>query len=226
MKERFAILMILALAVGISVPTAHAAMKMSLDDGAGTQLTIPDDGDGVISYSAAFGSWLIDLSATGYSKPALGEVTQPVLHLNNAILSSATGGTLTIKLTDTDYEEPSTWTSTQLTSTVGGILGGGTGSYITLDQVLDDGNNEFASLPGTLSVSLNYSTQGYFGESASAFGPAISGEFSLTEIVVLHHAGAGASSFDIESTVVPVPGAILLGLLGLGAAGLKLRRFA
>jgi hypothetical protein len=33
---------------------------------------------------------------------------------------------------------------------------------------------------------------------------------------------------DIETTItlVPVPGAILLGILGLGAAGLKLRRFA
>jgi hypothetical protein len=31
---------------------------------------------------------------------------------------------------------------------------------------------------------------------------------------------------DISMTIVPLPGAILLGFLGLGAAGLKLRRFA
>ena len=36
----------------------------------------------------------------------------------------------------------------------------------------------------------------------------------------------GSSSDDFHTSVVPVPGAILLGLLGLSAAGLKLRRFA
>jgi hypothetical protein len=33
-------------------------------------------------------------------------------------------------------------------------------------------------------------------------------------------------SDDFHTSVVPVPGAVLLGFLGLGAAGLKLRRFA
>lgn len=31
---------------------------------------------------------------------------------------------------------------------------------------------------------------------------------------------------NLEYTVVPVPGAVLLGILGLGAAGIKLRKFA
>lgn len=37
---------------------------------------------------------------------------------------------------------------------------------------------------------------------------------------------AGSASDDFHASVVPVPAAFLLGLLGFGAAGLKLRRFA
>jgi hypothetical protein len=34
------------------------------------------------------------------------------------------------------------------------------------------------------------------------------------------------STGSIDAIVVPVPGAILLGLLGLGVAGIKMRKFA
>jgi hypothetical protein len=44
--------------------------------------------------------------------------------------------------------------------------------------------------------------------------------------VVAAHDGAEAGHLLVPDTVVPVPGAVLLGLLGLGAAGLKLRKFA
>jgi len=33
-------------------------------------------------------------------------------------------------------------------------------------------------------------------------------------------------AFRVEGTVVPVPGAVLLGILGLGVAGVKLRKHA
>ena len=65
-----------------------------------------------------------------------------------------------------------------------------------------------------------------FSQTVYGVTPPLDNPFSLTEVVELTHPGAGGSSFDAESTVVPVPGAILLGFLGLGAAGLKLRRFA
>jgi len=38
--------------------------------------------------------------------------------------------------------------------------------------------------------------------------------------------GAGHVLWTVDATVVPVPGAVLLGILGLGAAGLRLRRRA
>ena len=36
----------------------------------------------------------------------------------------------------------------------------------------------------------------------------------------------GISEITVDGTVIPAPGALLLGILGLGAAGLKLRKFA
>jgi len=66
----------------------------------------------------------------------------------------------------------------------------------------------FDDVIGMLSASTDY---------AAFFGPQIgmSGTYGTTFTVS-----------EIELTVVPVPAAVLLGMLGLGAAGLKLRKFA
>jgi len=67
-----------------------------------------------------------------------------------------------------------------------------------------------------------------FGSTASVGAPVTDGSlFSLTEIVTITHTAAyDSTSFDAVSTVVPVPGAVLLGMLGLSVAGIKLRKFA
>jgi len=52
---------------------------------------------------------------------------------------------------------------------------------------------------------------------------------SITDIgfgIQLNVASQGATSDDFHTSVVPVPAAVLLGVLGLGVAGLKLRKHA
>ena len=84
--------------------------------------------------------------------------------------------------------------------------------------------------PGTDTV-LNSPPQsgGSFSDAQMAWA-ALVNPFSLSEKVVVTHGASGdqglITTFDAESTVVPVPGAVLLGILGLSAAGIRLRKFA
>jgi hypothetical protein len=50
--------------------------------------------------------------------------------------------------------------------------------------------------------------------------------FLAPDPIVAAHNGPEQGHLLVPDTVVPVPAAVLLGLLGLGAAGMKLRRFA
>ncbi len=229
MKERFAVLMIVALVVGISVPTTHAGMVLELSAGA-TTLTIPDSAPldsnpavGAITYIGAVGPvWWLNVT-TGLSKPAIGTPTQPEIDVGSENASNA-AGTLTIKLTDTDFLPVGAGTA--LVSGIGGTTDG----TVTVTQILDRTNTEFAAgstdfSAVTVGPLVGVGAAGEFSGNGSVAAPA-SVPFSLTEVITIVHTAAGDTSFDSESVVVPVPGAILLGFLGLGAAGLKLRRFA
>jgi hypothetical protein len=61
-------------------------------------------------------------------------------------------------------------------------------------------------------------------QSLSAGGSSCANYLALTS--PSHYSLSGPQNQDYLVRVVPVPGAILLGMLGLGAAGMKLRRFA
>jgi hypothetical protein len=239
MKRQFAILMIVALAVGVLAPTGHAGMVLSVDnlgtvgidvivvDGlpAGTPTAIGastladvDAANGFISVNGALGAWSYNVTS-GFSKPAIGGVTQPMMDLNTVDVTSSGPATLKIMLTDMGFATDPTWSSATLVSAWGGTSGG----TVTLDQIFDPSNTEF----GTSIYKLTSGPwpKGAFSETLSLAVP-LDPAFSITEVAVITHAGAASTSFDATSTVVPVPGAILLGFLGLGAAGLKLRKFA
>jgi hypothetical protein len=239
MKERFTILMILALAVAVLAPTAHAGMVLELFDGT-TTITIPDNGagdvddtdnpgtiDGLIVFNDDLGNWKINVT-TGISKPEIGSVAVPKLDLNSVDVSTTAGGTLRIRLTDTGFavDDP---LASQATLVSG--IGGTTAGTVEFSQILDRENLEFASGSGDF-VSVDSGVLvggegGVFSFAGSKSAPVVPLDpFSLTEVVEITHTGGGTTSFDATSSVVPVPGAILLGFLGLGAAGLKLRRFA
>ena len=74
---------------------------------------------------------------------------------------------------------------------------------------------------GTYVVTIPNTTQGTF------FGFANVGTFD-TILITANGTAGWCETFEMDDVVyaVPVPGAVLLGLLGLSAAGIKLRKFA
>lgn len=58
---------------------------------------------------------------------------------------------------------------------------------------------------------------------------AYSSDYSESYLIAQIWSGTEGASFsfeDVKASVVPIPGAVILGILGLGAAGIKLRKYA
>jgi hypothetical protein len=239
--KRVLLFIIVALAVGALAPTtAHAAFKLRLSDGVAPPIVVTDGGFGdsnpvvgVITYNGVVGAvWNVNVT-TGTSKPIVGGPGIAKLDLNSLNVTTAPGpgGSLTIDLTDTGYATPTGGQPGNLTSAIGGTTDG---TVRLVQQILDPDNLEFASpLDGDEIVATHTFTPfgpGAFSDTVVIPIAAVPALYSITETVVITHPANPVTglvtSFNMESTVVPVPGAVLLGMLGLGAAGLKLRRFA
>ncbi|MBM3236597.1 hypothetical protein FJZ31_09895 [Candidatus Poribacteria bacterium] len=117
--RRILMAMVLAIVVCVvgAVPNANALFKLSLDDlgsGLGPEFTIADNGAndndltlGVINFasfiSGPVGNFSINVT-TGITKPFLGNsLTTAAMKLSNVTITTNTGGTLSIRLTDTDF---------------------------------------------------------------------------------------------------------------------------
>jgi hypothetical protein len=229
MKTKLIILSILALAVGALSPTAHANMMLIMDDGQGNVVSITDGDmtldfavDGFISYNSAvsgdIGAWTATVT-TGISKPILGSPVDPWMDLNTVTVSSTNAGILTIDLIDDGFSYP-------FGGSLQSLIGGTTDGTVELTQSVFQ-QQQTGGTTVLASVYTDLLGPGDFSKAQYASLPDIIGTFSLGEYVVITHSAARQNtSFDAESTVVPVPGAVLLAMLGLSAAGIKLRRFA
>ncbi|HCO94496.1 MAG TPA: hypothetical protein DIU00_11185 [Phycisphaerales bacterium] len=243
--------LLFTLVIGLFAVQANAAMFLTLDDGLNNVVTIQDgsglfgeDGivNGQITFNGGVGlNWTGNVT-TGWSK-GLYPANPPKMDLNSVNLSSLGAGTMTIMLTDQDFSVPAGGSSQVLLSSIGGTTDG----TVELTQILDRENTAggpITTIPivGT-SGDYTIASSDYafvvngpftpapllsFGSTASVGAPVTDGSlFSLTEIVTITHTAAyDSTSFDAVSTVVPVPGAVLLGMLGLSVAGIKLRKFA
>jgi hypothetical protein len=230
-------MMIVVVVVGAIAPTASAKMMMILDDGIDV-VTITDnelgdiDGrEGSIGFFGDIGDWSFNLTG-GISKPNIGNTsTMANLDILSGNVSSTRSGgadsTLMIGLTDTDFSLPGlTGPDAYILSELSGFTAG----TIQLTTIYDVDNTEFetaatATLGKDIVLESLLIGPGAVADTQSDVGVLVN-PFSLTEwVVITHHAGFNQwTSFDAESTVVPVPAAVWLGMLGLSAAGLRLRK--
>jgi hypothetical protein len=190
---------------------ANAIPMLRLTSGADSA-TVADGGAGdlnplagVILFSGSLPGWDVNISS-GFSKPTLGSADHPMLDLASANLSSGTGGTINIWLTDTDFSAIPTAAS------VLAAIGGTTAGTISYRTFFDASNTPFGT-----ATELTSSGPFDHGAFSSSIGGTLTSlnPFSLTLLVSISH-DAGLfqlSSFD-ASVAVPEPGSVLL--LGIG----------
>ncbi len=213
-------LMILGLAMGLSVPPdqAYAIPLLQLSDGVST-VTITDGlaGDlnsveGAVTFGGSVGNFFVNVS-TGISYPTLGTSTLPYLDLSSVNVSSSSGGTLTIRFTQTDFSNTS-GSPFLITSEIGGVTQG----TVSYQSYFDASNTAF----GTASLLGNLGPFSGAFSGSSLDNMTATGLYSLTLVTTITHAGGGSlpQSSSFNATLrVPEPGTVtLLGavLLGIG----------
>lgn len=215
----------LPLALGLATfPTlnAHAAFVMSLDDlgdsaaptiiydGSGNDLSGPN---GIITYSGTIGAFDVNVT-TGISNPITGPAT---LNLNSINVTGSSGGSLVVKITDTDF--------TGSFAELGAGYGGSTEGAIEIEFLQDVYNTEFG---GTAFASgAHTSSMGDLHFSEELVGSVMPGEpFSLSIVAVINHeAGGEFTSFEAGIAPVPLPASIWLFGSALAAIGARRRLF-
>lgn len=167
----------------------------------------------VVFHGGAVGSWTIS------NTTALGDGWSDIfgIDLNSLSASSAAGGTLRIRFTETDLAFGN-GAPLSVTSAIGGTTQG-TVSYASW---IDDSNVAFGQAQQLFAGTSN-------GIAFSAGGnamAAVSSPFSLTLQVDINHIGKKMTSFDFSASVPEPSSVALLGvaLLGAGAATRRRRK--
>jgi hypothetical protein len=168
-------------------------------------------GLGTLTYQGSAGNFNVNVT-TGISKP---ELPGGVMDLNSITVSSTSGGTLLIALTDTDFATG--YPGYQAN------YGGTTSGTVSFDFRFDNANAEFGG--SSLFSTGDISSSSYSDSVLSAI-PDVS-PYSLSIFATITHgSGSQNTSFNAELRPVPLPAAIWLfgsGIIGLAGLARRIR---
>ncbi len=210
---------------GFSVFPAHATPMLQLEATGVAAVTITDNGigdisplQGAVTFNGALGDFILNVT-TGLSKPLLGTPAFPHLDLNSVNVNSFSGGTLTIRLTDTGF------IGNLPTVNFASLIGGTTFGNVSYSTYIAQGNNPFAT--DTLISNMGPYGSGSFSGGQSNTISLPSGPYTLTLVAQITHSGAFQSTSFDAVLKVPEPSSMFLfvaGIIGFGMVCFARRR--
>jgi len=198
---------------------ANALLMISVDDGVSSSVFIDNVGAdldnrlGVLGINTSSGNFSLVFSLA-QSQPFIGSPTDPIVDLTFAVTSFNGGGTLTVSITNTDFQGSGTNVGI---CGIGGITGG------TVDYAcfFDDSNTAFAQTEQI--AGLGPFSGGVFAEAASgAFD--VNGLYSLTDVLTITHGGGTVMTTGNSNIRIPEPQTLAIFATGLAGLGFMMRR--
>ena len=196
---------------------ARAVLTLNLSTD-GSSVTISDNGAGdlnpllgAVTFSGPLGVFVVNVT-TGVSYPLLGSPTTPEMSLSSLNLTSTSGGTLTVSLSQVNFA-----TSGQVTflANLGGAaVTDGPAASISYDTFLGSNNQLFSTSTPLTGIDV---TGGAFSGSDTATVNTTA-NYSLTQVATFNLPGASDLISVTAALQVPEPATLLL--LGLALAGL------